>query len=125
MTTIANRLGSSAVLHFTSNSTIVVAGNTSVSNVAASNNEIVVGGSVITALWGTAESAAYWTIKRGANTVAVLSGTGSMDFSTFATPLNMDPTANVVVALNSALPGFLIIKIHKNSIQTNNEYLVG
>ena len=59
----------------------------------------------------------YFTIKRGANTVLVLSGQDYFDLSDSRIIDNMggEPQANVVVTKTGAGPSTLILKLHKVS----------
>lgn len=114
MAIINNKKGLSTVIHLTSNATITIAGNSSVSNVAVGDE--VVTGAYISQLWyGSSNGATgYWEVKRGANTVGVFSSTGYMDFAGNGIALNNDSTATLVANLNSAAAGFIVIELTKN-----------
>lgn len=105
----------SVILHATANSTWIIAGNNSVSNVALTDQ--VVNGGTIRQVWCGSPSgnSAFWTIKRGANTVAVLDGTTHMPFANFGAVLSQDAAANVVVELTGATAGFIMIELSKNA----------
>jgi hypothetical protein len=120
MTIINNKKGLSAVVHLTSNATITVTGNSSVSNVAIGDETVI--GAYISQIWyGSANGATgYWEIKRGANTVGVFSGTGYMDFAGNGIALNNDSSATLVANLNSAAAGFIVIELTKSP--TNSAY---
>ena len=67
--------------------------------------------------WSCANGA-YWTIRRGANTIFVLGdGQHVMDMSDARMLDNLggDPTSNVVVTKTGAGPTTLILKLHKQS----------
>ena len=57
-----------------------------------------------------------WTVKRGGNTVAVLAGSGSIDYQELGVGLESggDFQANVVFTLSGGT-GALALKIHKKS----------
>lgn len=55
----------------------------------------------------------YWTISRGANTVAILDSTGYMDYAGNGNMLKLDPTANVTVTLNGSTVGYIMIELQK------------
>lgn len=110
---IANRKNASAVLHFTSNTTITVAGNNSVSNIAKPG-EIVNGASIVQATFGTASGdVAYWQVFRGDNLVAVFDSTAQLDFAGSGQSINLFPTENLRVELAGSTPGFLILEVQK------------
>jgi len=110
---IINRKNTSAVLHFTANATVVIAGNSSVSNVAYLN-ETVKGASITQATFGSPSgSGAYWVVKRGANTVAVFDSTAQLDFAGYGIPITLFPAANLTVELVGSSNGFLMLEIQK------------
>lgn len=98
-----------AVVHVVANSTFVVAGNNSVSNIATPT-EIVYGASVSRVWFGT-DPAGTWKILRGANVVYVASGAGYHYFD--SSTLSVDSTANVVCQLSGSANGFMMIELHK------------
>lgn len=104
------------VLHATSNTTWVIAGNSSVSNVAT-GDETVISGSIKQVWFGSPSgNNAYWTIKRGANTVAVLSKSKWIPYSALGKTVTLDSSANVTVELTNAGDnlGFIMIELSKN-----------
>lgn len=123
MRVISNRSSTSPnsgtiVLHFAANSTsntynVVVAGNSTVSNVAF-DSETVLACNITKIYHGTANGDLYWTITRGANTVAVLNNSGFEDYETYGTSLSLDNTANVTVTLNGTNPlGYMVLELRK------------
>lgn len=120
MATVINRSGTSAIVHVTANDTVVIAGNTSVSNIASSG-EVLTGGSITQIWWGTASnttSVGYWEVKRGSNTVLVLTETGSEDFAGSGAALTADAAANVVITLNGSTKGYLMFEVQKQPTST-------
>lgn len=57
-----------------------------------------------------------WTVKRGANTVAVLTGSGSVDYQELGIGLEAggDNESNVVFTLSGGT-GAIAVKVHKSS----------
>lgn len=115
MPTIINRSGLSAVFHTSANATIVVAGNSSVSNIA-SQNEVLTGASITQAWYGSAGG--HWVIQRGSNTVLVLDSTGYVDFAGAGASLTISSTANVVMTLVGASNGYCMIELQKEPTST-------
>jgi len=60
---------------------------------------------------------AYYTIKRGANTVAVLSGNDNwaLNDGMLIDTSGGEPSANLVVTKTGASPSTMLIKLHKRS----------
>ncbi len=111
---LINRKNTSVVLHATSNTTWVVAGNNSVSNLTADATEIVVGAGIAQIWFGSPSgNSAYWVVKRGANVVGVFDSTTYLDFAGSGCSLNKDRTANVVVELVGSANGFIMIELQK------------
>jgi hypothetical protein len=116
MPTIINRIGSSAVFHTNANTTVVVAGNSSVSNIATPN-EVLTGAS-ITQVWYGCASGGHWVVQRGSNTVLVLSESGYMDFAGSGASLVLHSTANVVMTLVGASNGYCMVELQKEPTST-------
>lgn len=112
MSIISNKYNGTVITHDTANATYVVVGNNTVSNLTYSNTEIINSGTIRRVVWGT--STGYWTVKRGANTVLVLSGSNEMLLNGMS--ITKDKTANVVVELSGGT-GFIMLEIAK---QGNN-----
>jgi hypothetical protein len=84
---------------------------------ANSAGETVRSMNIISAEWSCGNGA-YWTIKRGANTVLTLSeGQDVFDFSDSRLIDNYggEPQANLVVTKTGSGPTTLILKLHKTS----------
>ena len=124
---VINRENSSAVFHFTANvAGIVVAGNTSVSNVAI-EEEVITGVAITQAAYGSTPGA-YWHVQRGSNTAIVLDSTGFIDFAGIGMSINKDAAANISVTLvppdghhSSTYKGFLVLEVQKQNARL--EYL--
>ena len=65
----------------------------------------------------SAANGAFYTIKRGANTVAVLAGNDNwaLNDGMLIDTAGGEPSANVVVTKTGAGPSTLLIKLHKRS----------
>lgn len=120
---IQNRKNLSTTILFTANTTLVVAGNTSVSSIAV-DDEIITGATINQAWCGSPSGAsAYWEVKRGANTVAVLDSTAYIDYAGNGGAITLDQSANVVVTLVGTT-GTLMLELQKLG-QFTSEYLRG
>lgn len=109
--TITNRAGRSSTVHVSSaNATVVVAGNTSASNLA-SNGETVLGGYIRQVAWGT--DAGSVQIKRGGNIVATLNNTGTMNLTELGLHLTVSAAANIDVQFVGSANGFVVMDIQK------------
>lgn len=87
---------------------------------ANSAGETVTRMNIISAEWSIGNNA-YWTVKRGSNTILVLSdGQHYMDFSDSRLLDNgtAEATSNVTVTKSGAGPSTLILKLHKQVIIT-------
>lgn len=117
MPTIINRRGASAVVHVVANTTVVITGNSSTSNIAFGGGntqieETVTNGYVSQVWWGT-DGAGYWTLARGSNTYLTLNNSGHMDFAGHGAAITADSTANAVLTLNNTANGFLMVEFQK------------
>lgn len=117
MPTIINRNKTSAVVHVTSNTTITVSGNSSVSNIAFGDGntqieETLTGASISQIFWGSAPNA-YWNVKRGTTLVLTLPNSGSIDFAGSGCALTANSANAVVVELVGSANGFLMMELQK------------
>lgn len=112
---IRNKLYQAVTLLITSNSTITVSGNSTVSDIAVDDTDEVITGASIAQMWFGSPSgnAAYWEIKRGANTVFVADSTTYLDFRGNGNGLDIDANATFVANLNLATTGTLIVELKK------------
>jgi hypothetical protein len=120
---LQNRKNLSATVLFTGNTTLTIAGNTSVSAIATSD-EVLTGANINQAWCGSPSGAsAYWEVKRGANTVAVLDSTAYIDYAGNGASITIDNNATLVVTLFGT-PGTLMLELQKVG-QFTSEYLRG
>lgn len=111
MATIINRSGTSAVVHITTSNSIVVAGNSTTSNIA-SNNEDITGGAIAQVWWGAANSG-FWTVKRGSTPLLTLTDTGYMDYAGCGASLIANSSATIDCTLVGTTNGYIMIEIQK------------
>ncbi len=110
---ISNRYKSGASLLVTANATINVAGNSTSSDIAV-QDEVLTGGYISAVIFGGPyANDVFWTVKRGANTVAVLAGTGSISYRELGEGLRIDEAAPINITLNGSTEATLLIRIQK------------
>lgn len=121
---LANRKNLSTTIHFVSNGSLVIAGNSSVSDIAI-DNEVLTGASITQVWYGSPSgSVAYWEIKRGANTVAVLDSTSYTDFAGNGNSLKLDSSGTLVANLVGSTAGYLIVELQKEGNFTSDYFQV-
>ena len=108
---ISNRKNTSAAFHFNSSGTLVVAGNTSVSNVATSD-ETLTGAYITQAVWGC-DGTGHIQVKRGSTLVAVFDSTGQQEYAGTGMPINVGATQNLTVDFLGSANSFLLIELQK------------
>jgi hypothetical protein len=114
MAVIKNQKFGTAAIHQIASGTTTIAGNSTVSNVC-STGETVIGASVRKAAFSSNGS---WTIYRGANAIAVLHGTGVLDWAGMGLALGMDKAATLVINLSASSTGSIVVEIAKESNST-------
>lgn len=123
-TIISNRSRTSVVIHAaTSNSTLVIPGNNSVSSIA-SPGETLTGAYITQAAWGC-DPNGYILIKRGANTVAVYDSTGQHEYAGCGMPIKAGETsANLSIEFVGSENCFIVFELQKvgPDLTTNSEY---
>lgn len=110
---ISNRKNTSVVLHVASanSGNLVIAGNSSVSNVAISD-EVLTGAYITQVVWGC-DGTGHIQVLRGANLVAVYDSTGQHEYAGTGMPINMYPTANLSINLVGSSNSFIAIELQK------------
>lgn len=109
---IQNKKAGTVIIHATATDSIEVVGNTAVSNLAISDEELT--GATIRQVWFGGESQnSHWTIKRGANTVAVYNGTGHIAYFSYGTSLNLDASANLVLTHTGGSNSYIMVELQK------------
>ena len=123
VTVIANRPRTSAVFHVTpANTTLVVAGNNSVSNVASAG-ETLSGAYITQAVWGC-DPAGYIIIKRGTTPVAFYDSTGQHEYAGVGMPINVEQQANISIEFVGSSNCFIMFEVQKvdPSLTENSDY---
>lgn len=111
-TILSNKKNISAVIHFvSSNSSLVVAGNSSVSNVAISD-EVLTGAYITQAVWGC-DGNGHIQVFRGANLVAVYDSTGQQEYAGTGMPITVGQTANLDVKFVGSANSYLLLEVQK------------
>lgn len=118
---VSNKKNTSFVLHvYSSNSSLNIVGNSSVSSVAISN-EVLTGAYITQAAWGC-DGTGYVVVKRGANSVLVLDSTGQHDYAGSGMPINTFPNANISFEFVGSSNCFVVIEMQKIIGSTSSEY---
>lgn len=119
---MANRKNLSTTIHFSSNGSLVIAGNSTVSDIAIDNEELT--GAYITQVWygSPSGSVAYWEVKRGANTVLVLDSTSYTDFAGNGNAIKLDSTAPLSANLVGSTAGYLVVELQKEGNFTSEYF---
>jgi hypothetical protein len=118
----ANRKNLSTTVLFTGTGSIVIAGNSTVSDIATGDE--VITSATITQLWVGSPSgnSSYWTIARGSNTVAVWDSSGYFDYAGNGNALTLDKSANLTVTLTGSGAGTLLIELQKEGTFPSTYY---
>lgn len=119
-TITSNKKNTSLVIHVAgaNSGNIVVAGNSSTTNVNGTSTCVAVGDEVLTgayitqAVWGC-DGNGHIQVLRGANVVAVYDSTGQHEYAGTGMPINLYPAANVVVNLIGSANSFIIFELQK------------
>lgn len=124
VTVISNKSRTSAVFHVASaNATLVVAGNSSVSNVAAPG-ETLTGAYITQCAWGC-DPNGYIVIKRDATPVAFYDSTGQHEYAGAGMPITAGQSAaNLSVEFVGSSNCFIIFEVQKvgPGLTANSEY---
>jgi hypothetical protein len=126
--TVSNRKNTSFVLHVSAanSGNVVVSGNSITTNVAgtstciATGNEVMTGAYITQAVWGC-DGNGHIQVFRGGTLVSVYDSTGQKDYAGCGIPLNVNPTANLVVNFVGSANSYIILELQK--LGTTSEYL--
>ena len=124
--TISTRKNTSFVVHVSAanSGNIVLAGNSTTTNVngtstcVAIGDEVFSGAYITQATWGT-DGVGTVQILRGATLVAVFDSTGQKDYAGNGIPLNINPTANLVVNFVGSSNAYCILELQKQGTFTS------
>lgn len=109
-TILQNKKNLSVVIHADANTTLTIAGNSSVSNVATSDE--ILTGAAIKQVWYGSESG-FWKVLRGSNTVGVYDSTSWIDYAGTGVMLTKDVGATLVLQLNGSANGYIMVELQK------------
>lgn len=108
---MSNKKNKSATVLFTANTTLTIAGNSGTSAIAVDDE--VLAGCQIDSAWHGCPDGSWVRIRRGANTVSILSTTGFADFAGNGGSITLDSGATLVVELNGTNPSTLVLNLKK------------
>lgn len=128
-TITSNKKNTSLVVHVAgaNSGNIIVTGNSSTTNVngtsvcVAVSDEVLTGAYITQAVWGC-DGNGHIQILRGANLVAVYDSTGQQEYAGTGMPINLYPSANVVVNLIGSANSYIIFELQKTGNFTS-EYM--
>jgi len=117
---ISNKKNTSAVIHFfNGNASLTIAGNSSVSNLAISD-EVLTGAYITQAVWGC-DGTGYIVVQRGANSVMVYDSTGQHDYAGCGLPIRGSESAPLSVQFVGSANSSIILEVQKVGT-FNSEY---
>lgn len=111
VTLTSNKKGTSVVVHVNANATIVVAGNSSVSNIA-SPGETLTGAYICQAIAGADPNGSI-QISRGGSLVAVYDSTGQYDYAGTGMALNVNQAANLNISFVGSSNCYIMLELQK------------
>ena len=124
VTIVSNRSRTSVVIHATSaNATLVITGNSAVSNIA-SPGETLTGAYITQAAWGC-DPNGYIVIKRDENPVAFYDSTGQHEYAGAGMPINVNQNAaNLSIEFVGSANCFILFELQKigPDLTANSEY---
>lgn len=120
VTVTSNKKNTSAVLHFNANATVIVAGNSSQSNVAMSD-EVLTGATIVQSFWGV-DGTGSIQVKRDTTLIAVYDSTGFKDYAGSGMPLNVVPTGNINVTFIGTSNAYLMLEVQKQGTFNTSPY---
>ena len=125
VTVVSNRAKIAAWVHVNAaNGTIVIAGNNSVSTIAAPN-ETILGAYITQAFWG-AGSTGQIQLRRNGVLVAGYDSSGYFDYSGNGVEFNINSTANVDITFTDPTIQTILIELQKVcDYSANTDYFKG
>lgn len=121
-TVLSNKPGTSAVVHLNSSNTIVVAGNSSVSDIAY-GNEVLTGAYIAQIFQGTGAQG-HITLTRGGEIVGVYDSTGTFDYAGAGMALTLNQESDIVVDFVGTANAYVMIELQKvgTNLNANSTY---
>lgn len=119
---LSNKLGTSAVVHLNSGNTIVIAGNSSVSDIA-SGNEVLTGAYIAQVVQGIGNGG-HITLTRGGQLTAVYDSSGAFDYAGAGIALTHNQSQNIEVSFVGSSNGYIILELQKigTNLNANTTY---
>jgi hypothetical protein len=120
----SNRAQGAVTIHISgANESLVIAGNSAVSNIALSAvSEIVESATIAKVIWGCPQANQYVHVKRGGVVVATFNGSGATNFDSMSMPITVGQTANLSVEFADSANSYVMIQLHKKSTVSNTDY---
>jgi len=114
VTILSNKANTSTIIHVTAaNASFVIAGNSTVSNIATSS-EVLTGGTIRKAVWGIDTGSIQ--IVRGSNAVATYTGAYALDYAGMGMSLTKDSAATLVVNFVGSSNGYIMLEVAKQGV---------
>lgn len=120
VTITSNKKNTSATIHVSAanSGNIIVSGNSTTTNVGATATCLAIGdevlsGAYITQIFWGCDGNGHIQILRGATLVGVYDSTGYYDYAGNGMPLNVSPTANLVVNFVGSSNSYCLLEIQK------------
>jgi len=107
----SNKKNMSATIHVNASNTIVVAGNSSISNIAV-DNEILTGAAITQVFWGV-DGNGHINVKRNGYTVAIYDSTGFYDYAGTGMSLTVNQASNIAVTFVGTANAYLFFEVQK------------
>ena len=125
VTITSNKKGTSATIHISNaNTTLTMAGNSSVSAIAL-GDEVLTGAYITQIHCGHSGGAAGAgiTVYRGANLVAAFDTSASVDYAGTGMALTVDQTANLAIKFIGTNNAYCFLEVQKvGNLTANSEY---
>lgn len=116
---ISNKKNTAATIHVSvANTTIKVSGNSTTTNVDATNtclavNDEVLSGAYIAQVYWGIDPNGYAVIKRGTTPIAIYDSTGYKDYAGCGMALTVGQTANLTVEFVNTANGYVLLEVQK------------
>lgn len=119
---LSNKPGTSAVIHLNGSNTIVVAGNSSVSDIAYGNE--ILTGAYIAQIFQGAGAAGHIVLSRGGEVVGVYDSTGQFDYAGAGMALTLNQDQNIDVTFVGTANAYIMLELQKvgTNLNANSTY---
>lgn len=123
---ISSRKNTSFVIHVSAanSGNIILSGNSTTTNVNGTSTCVAIGdevlsGAYITQVFWGCDGTGHIQVLRGSTLVGVYDSTGQKDYAGCGMPLNVNPTANLVVNFVGSSNGYCLIEMQKQGTFTS------